>query len=587
VGDVNDVAVAVGDKIQFLQTSGAVVGNVTEGITEVRSLAYNADLRRMYFGDNDREDGSIFSMMVPSVEDLRAGNHSADAFTVVKKQTHQVKGIVYDVMTGILYWTNGRGHSIMWVQVGSTDQPQDGQQLIKLEDQIPMGIAIDNCKRYLYWTNCGSRASIERSLLDGSERETMAYTDDGKPYAIIVDQKTDRLYWAEELPGVQYKIESVDLNGKDRRIFFEGYNHQPFALAVAGGMVFWADHIHTSVWSQSLEKPSAEPVRVAQYRKSPLALVSSHSGVWARERCSPVIQPVMKVIPATVTKAVTQPPTHLQPTAESTNSTRCFNKGIYLPDLGYCDCLPGYSGELCEINECLDYCLHGTCHYGSYGKLCTCEEGYTGDRCEVSVCHNYCITGSCSIDLTGKPQCHCEAGFSGERCEINYTQQQEMRDNLQQVCHTYCRLWAAQAAKDEIQPFQVCSCPAPSQEVTDTVWKPDYAVVALLAFCSVLMVVVAVLSKRVLELRRRPRIKKRIIVNKNVTQPMTSRPTSPDGGQCEITIENCCNMNICETPCFEPDFRQPEATLSRSRKEGKEEKRGLLGNMELPPDDLY
>lgn len=40
------------------------------------------------------------------------------------------------------------------------------------------------------------------------------------------------------------------------------------------------------------------------------------------------------------------------------------------------------------------------------------------------------------------------------------------------------------------------------------------------------------------------RIKKRIIVNKNVT-PLTARPD-----QCEITIENCCNMNICETVSY-------------------------------------
>lgn len=44
---------------------------------------------------------------------------------------------------------------------------------------------------------------------------------------------------------------------------------------------------------------------------------------------------------------------------------------------------------------------------------------------------------------------------------------------------------------------------------------------------------------------RRPRIKKRIIVNKNVT-PLTYRP-GQNTEQCEITIENCCNMNICET----------------------------------------
>lgn len=44
----------------------------------------------------------------------------------------------------------------------------------------------------------------------------------------------------------------------------------------------------------------------------------------------------------------------------------------------------------------------------------------------------------------------------------------------------------------------------------------------------------------------RPRIKKTFVVQKKVSQtPLTSRPISTE--QCEITIENCCNMNICET----------------------------------------
>lgn len=43
----------------------------------------------------------------------------------------------------------------------------------------------------------------------------------------------------------------------------------------------------------------------------------------------------------------------------------------------------------------------------------------------------------------------------------------------------------------------------------------------------------------------RPRIKKTYVVHKNVTPtPLTCRPTTE---QCEITIENCCNMNICDT----------------------------------------
>lgn len=43
----------------------------------------------------------------------------------------------------------------------------------------------------------------------------------------------------------------------------------------------------------------------------------------------------------------------------------------------------------------------------------------------------------------------------------------------------------------------------------------------------------------------RPRIKKTYVVHKNVVPtPLTCRPTTE---QCEITIENCCNMNICDT----------------------------------------
>jgi hypothetical protein len=74
----------------------------------------------------------------------------------------------------------------------------------------------------------------------------------------------------------------------------------------------------------------------------------------------------------------------------------------------------------------------------------------------------------------------------------------------------------------------------------------SYSVMAVLvATCAVLLVATVVLFRRVHLLRKRPRIKKRIIVNKNVT-PLTDCSPLPQN-QCEITIENCCNMNICET----------------------------------------
>lgn len=74
----------------------------------------------------------------------------------------------------------------------------------------------------------------------------------------------------------------------------------------------------------------------------------------------------------------------------------------------------------------------------------------------------------------------------------------------------------------------------------------------------------------------RPRIKKTYVVQKNLP---SSNGRPPATEQCEIIIENCCNMNICETPCFDPKTLQGDYSPS-SKNTRKEDKRQLLNNME-------
>lgn len=62
---------------------------------------------------------------------------------------------------------------------------------------------------------------------------------------------------------------------------------------------------------------------------------------------------------------------------------------------------------------------------------------------------------------------------------------------------------------------------------------------------SLALIAVIVVSIRHVYKPLRPRIKKTYVVRKNISPtPLTSRPSTE---QCEITIENCCNMNICDT----------------------------------------
>lgn len=71
------------------------------------------------------------------------------------------------------------------------------------------------------------------------------------------------------------------------------------------------------------------------------------------------------------------------------------------------------------------------------------------------------------------------------------------------------------------------------------------AVVSVGVVIALALVFIIVKSIRRVYKPLRPRIKKTYVVHKNVTPtPLTCRPTTE---QCEITIENCCNMNICDT----------------------------------------
>ncbi len=77
---------------------------------------------------------------------------------------------------------------------------------------------------------------------------------------------------------------------------------------------------------------------------------------------------------------------------------------------GVCDCLPGYSGHLCQNDD--DVCGHvspcvngAACeNAGPNDYTCTCQSGYTGVNCaeEVDACvvDSPCLNGAlCSVSI--------------------------------------------------------------------------------------------------------------------------------------------------------------------------------------------
>nr|XP_035922027.1 teneurin-1-like [Halichoerus grypus] len=82
--------------------------------------------------------------------------------------------------------------------------------------------------------------------------------------------------------------------------------------------------------------------------------------------------------------------------------------------MGVCICVPGYKGEICEEEDCLDpMCSsHGICVKGE----CHCSTGWGGVNCEtpLPICQEQCSGHGTFLLDTGV--CSCDPKWTGSDC---------------------------------------------------------------------------------------------------------------------------------------------------------------------------
>ncbi|CAG4962752.1 unnamed protein product [Colias eurytheme] len=554
-----DIAITTGDQLEFY-TNKTKTKNEGERFRDLTALAYDAVHNMLLFVDKQNDNASIFSF------NLATKKYQP---LVGRRSYENIQGIAFDPITGKLFWTDTNERSIYWTSLWPRSKKDIyGKVLIKMDYEIPRDIAVDSCRGYIYWTNTNiTKPSIERARFDGSERKIIIDTDIHMAVSIAVDQRTSKLYWADDKEGIHYAIETSNLDGSGRRKVLVGTYHQPNALAVSKDSIYWVDWGFKSVWKIDKDAPPyTDPEEIITFNNEvPFGIVANYDI-------------------ADQTKGIAE----CKNLMEYAQNKSQINESFTIPtDAGLfclhgvkngteCKCSLGYSGDRCEVYLCENFCLNGECTVTSEGQpTCRCKHGFSGTRCEVNECKGYCLNGGiCTMENSQIPTCSCKNNFEGNRCEMKKV---PIVETIPPVLKETCSCEKENKTNTQQDTLTVSddvfvdSCAG-----WDNVRDPILMVLGIL--CGLLCLVCAYLITKVLQLKKRPRIKKRIIVNKNVT-PLTARPD-----QCEITIENCCNMNICETPCFEPKSTIRPSLMNA--KPGKEEKRNLIANMENP-DDMY
>ncbi|KAL0270908.1 UNVERIFIED_CONTAM: hypothetical protein PYX00_008178 [Menopon gallinae] len=537
-----DIAVANDGALNLFDLDGNIEFSPeeTKNLTDLKALAYDPINQRLIFSV-DEFSTSIFTF------DL----NNRTLTSVVSRQNHEVLALAYDFTTSTLYWTDGRGHTIWRKSMDNDTSPP--QKLLHLKNEITSGIAISFCKRLLFWTNNNhTSGSIDRSNLDGTNHTKIITVDVFQPLGITVDEPYGKIYWTDDSEGIYYRIERSNLDGSDRELLIRRTHQEPFWIVAANNAIYWTDSVTKNVWvlSTDMSFPNHTKARLepdifhhyANYIPNGIAAYSD-----GNFECNVYKVPIPK------------PPE--TPEEMEIPAGYCLNDGEF--EVGSCRCLKGFSGERCEVSLCHNYCLNeGTCFVNELDvPECKCASGFSGSRCDRDVCEGFCMNyGRCYVNDT-HPMCTCRDGYFGDRCQLT----------ADLYCHQKC-------LDSEQDPFCDCqsmrSARSEYLQVTNTSQceARQILIISLMCFGFFAVLVIAVLARRICILRRRPTIKKRIIVNKTVKSqtPMTVRPNSASPTeQCEITIENCCNMNICETPCFEPNLRSSRSSSSKKTEDTK------------------
>nr|XP_019937311.1 PREDICTED: low-density lipoprotein receptor-like [Paralichthys olivaceus] len=227
----NSICVAKGNATRLLTVQGRSIGllNVKSQQFEVvmtaviDPVAVTFDVARgWYFWANGR--GSIFKS---------DGRRSWTTYT----GEPGIKSLACDWLNGNLYWTNQKMKALYM-------QAADGDSYTTLlrKNISPSDLVLLPVESSMFWINGGpgERVTIEKTWMDGSERNTLTVLTAQSAHGLTADVEARRLYWISDF---KKSIETVKVDGTGRYSFTGLFSRRaPLSLAVFEGLFYWVDN---------------------------------------------------------------------------------------------------------------------------------------------------------------------------------------------------------------------------------------------------------------------------------------------------------------------------------------------------------
>uniref|UniRef100_A0A8C8DGT3 Low density lipoprotein receptor a n=1 Tax=Oryzias sinensis TaxID=183150 RepID=A0A8C8DGT3_9TELE len=254
--------------------------------------------------------GTIAYLFFTNRHEVRKMTLDKSEYTRVIPRLKNVVALDIDVATKEIYWSDISLKKIYRTNIDSADDSTQHQTVIDSDVDAPEGIAYDWVHKNLYWTD-SIRSTISVATADGSHRKTLFHQDDGFiyiflywtdwgnpakiekgglngggrsalvtdsivwPNGITLDLLNQRLYWVD---SKLHTLSSIDVQGGGRRtlIIDEHKLAHPLGLTVFEERVFWTDVGNNAIFSAN--RLTGEDTRpVAEHLHSPEDIILYHN----------------------------------------------------------------------------------------------------------------------------------------------------------------------------------------------------------------------------------------------------------------------------------------------------------------------